>query len=148
MKKTIFLTIALLAMSVTSCSSGNKSTGQTVQDSTVSAEEALNESASKDNGDLLKSEKGLPVVVDFSATWCPPCRQMKPIFERLQTEYEGRVELVTVDVDDNPELAQRYNVSSIPTFVFLSKSGKEIYRAVGLQTETIMRADINKYLCE
>ena len=64
---------------------------------------------------VLKSE--VPVLVDFWATWCPPCRQMGPIVDELADEYEGDVLVCKLDVDENPVTAQTYGVSSIPTFI-------------------------------
>ena len=64
---------------------------------------------------VLKSDK--PVLVDFWATWCPPCRQMGPIVDQLADDYEGKAVVAKLDVDENPATAQTYGVSSIPTFI-------------------------------
>lgn len=143
MKKMFMMAIAAMAMTVASCGGNSKNTDSVDGDSEtepVSEEVAANDTAA------LKSADGLPMLADFSAEWCPPCRQMKPIFHKLQEEYKGKADLVTIDVDNNPELAQRYNVTSIPTLVYISPEGKELYRTVGFQTEDIIRADIGKYL--
>ncbi len=141
MKKVFVNGLLMIVVAVSGCSASKK---PSPADSLNSIE---NQKQVKDE-DMLKSADGLPMLVDFSAEWCPPCRQMKPVFQKLQTEFEGKVDLVTVDVDDNRDLAERYNVTSIPTLVYISPSGKELYRTVGLQTESIIRADINKYLME
>lgn len=143
MKKIFMMAIAAMAMTVASCGGSNKNVDSVDGDSVA---EPVAEQASAVDSLVLKSSVGLPMLADFSAEWCPPCRQMKPIFHRLQEEYEGKVELVTVDVDDNPALAERYNVTSIPTLVYISPEGKELYRTVGFQTEDIIRAGISKYL--
>ena len=63
--------------------------------------------------EVLDSE--LPVLVDFWATWCPPCRQMAPIVDQLAAELEGKLKVVSVDVDQNPLLQAQYGISAIPS---------------------------------
>lgn len=83
----------------------------------------------KDNfeNEVLKSSK--PVLVDFNATWCGPCRMLAPILEEVSNEND-KFNFVAVDVDDEEELAFTYNVSSIPCLVVF-KEGKEVKRSVG-----------------
>ena len=69
--------------------------------------------------EVLKS--GLPVVVDFWASWCGPCQMMGPVVEELSEELEGKVKFCKVNVDENPELAQNYDVMSIPSFKLFNK---------------------------
>ena len=64
-----------------------------------------------------------PVLVDFYADWCGPCKTLSPILEQLQTEFEGKVNIVKIDVDAHPELATEHNIRSIPTLM-LFKQGK------------------------
>jgi thioredoxin 1 len=63
-------------------------------------------------------ESPTPVVVDFYADWCPPCKMVSPILEGLSTEYQGRVRFVKVNVDDNQDLSSKYGIMSIPTVMF------------------------------
>ena len=78
---------------------------------------------------VLKSDK--PVLVDFWATWCGPCRMLGPVIEELATEYEGRVVVGKVDVDNNQEFAAKYGVRNIPT-VLVFKDGVVVGRQVGV----------------
>ena len=71
-----------------------------------------------------------PVVVDFWAEWCGPCRMMAPVLEQLAGELEGRVSFAKLNVDENPELSVRYRVEGIPTLVVFAE-GKEVGRIVG-----------------
>ncbi len=74
----------------------------------------------------------LPKLWDFWATWCPPCKQLKPTIEALEKEYEGKIEIKSIDSDENKELAQEFNVQAIPTLIFLDAKGNELSRIVGL----------------
>ena len=74
----------------------------------------------------------LPKLWDFWATWCPPCKQLKPTIEALEKEYEGKIEIKSIDVDQNKDLAQKFSVQAIPTLVFLDAKGNELSRIVGL----------------
>ncbi|MBM3314945.1 thiol reductase thioredoxin [candidate division WOR-3 bacterium] len=74
----------------------------------------------------------MPKLWDFFATWCGPCRTQAPIIAGLETEYHGRIEITSIDVDENRELAQRFNVQAIPTLVFLDAAGNELDRHTGL----------------
>ena len=77
---------------------------------------------------VLKSD--LPVVVDFWAEWCGPCKMMEPIFEEVGLEYSGRVKFVKINVDDNPESPAKYGVRGIPTMI-LFKDGDVVATRVG-----------------
>ena len=78
---------------------------------------------------------GAPLaMVDFWAEWCGPCKMLGPVIEKLAGEYEGKALVAKVNVDDEPDLAQRFGVMSIPTVVFL-KNGAEFDRKVGVMPE-------------
>jgi len=84
----------------------------------------------KDNFKDEVLESKLPVLVDFWATWCGPCRMLAPTIEEIAEEYEGTVKVGKVNVDDEPELANMFRISSIPT-VLLFKDGKVAGTSVG-----------------
>ena len=63
----------------------------------------------------------LPLMIDFNAKWCGPCKLMKPIFEELSAEYKGKVNFISIDTDKFPEIAEIYRISSIPTFILVEK---------------------------
>jgi thioredoxin 1 len=74
----------------------------------------------------------LPKLWDFWATWCPPCKQLKPTIEALEKEYEGKIEIRSINVDEDKGLSEKFDVQAIPTLVFLDAKGKELSRIVGL----------------
>lgn len=86
-----------------------------------------------------------PVVVDFSASWCGPCKQMHPIFDRLANEYKGRVKFIYVDIDKAPQLAKQYGVEAVPTLLFVNTKG-EINRQVGAMTRDEMTAAVESII--
>ena len=89
----------------------------------------------------IKTSAG-PVVVDFNATWCGPCRMMAPVLEKLSEE-KTNITFISVDVDEEGELAQSYEVYSIPCLVMI-KNGEEIGRSVGFGGEESVRQFLNK----
>lgn len=82
------------------------------------------------NKDVL--EENSPVVVDFWATWCGPCRMLSPIMEEVSDEFNGKVKFVKINVDENPDLAQKYNIASIPT-VMVFKDGNVKQNMIGFR---------------
>ncbi len=84
------------------------------------------------DSEVLKSEK--PVLVDFWATWCGPCKMIAPVLEEIAGEKDGLLKIAKLDVDQNPETAQKFGVMSIPTLL-LFKNGAEVSRIVGYQSK-------------
>lgn len=82
--------------------------------------------------EVLKSE--IPVLVDFFAEWCGPCKIMGPVFEEIGAKYEGKIKFVELNVDEAPETAAKYGVMSIPTIISFV-GGKIINTIIGLQDE-------------
>lgn len=95
------------------------------------------------DGEVLKSDK--PVLVDFWATWCGPCKIVEPTVEQIAKDFEGKIKVGKVDVDANQELASRYAVMSIPTFMIF-KGGQPVAQFVGAQPKSKFEEEINKAL--
>lgn len=93
--------------------------------------------------ELLNSE--LPLVVDFWAEWCGPCRMVSPIIDELATDFEGRVNIGKVDVDSNDEIVSQFGVRNIPTILFFQK-GAVVDKQVGATTKAALEAKINALL--
>jgi thioredoxin 1 len=93
----------------------------------------------------LVLESTRPAVVDFTASWCGPCRALAPVIEGLASDYLGRVTVAKVDIDDNPELAARYGVRSVPTVMLFAEGGvKRVY--VGARAPLEYRTGIDELL--
>jgi len=94
-------------------------------------------------GEVLNSNQ--PVLVDFWATWCGPCRAIAPIIEELAGQYEGKVKIAKLDVDDNQATASKYNVRSIPTLLFF-QNGKVVDQIVGSAPKSALEGRLNTLL--
>jgi thioredoxin 1 len=92
---------------------------------------------------VLKSE--IPVLVDFWAEWCAPCRTLAPTVDALAVENEGKVKIGKVNVDQNPKTATTYGIRSIPT-ILLFKGGKVVQQVVGVKTKAEIQSIINSHL--
>lgn len=95
--------------------------------------------------DFGQVEESALAVLDFSATWCGPCRMIAPVLEKLSEEMKGKVEFFTADVDENPNLAVRFAVQSIPALIFL-KNGIEVGREIGFKPEAALRSTLESFL--
>ncbi len=93
--------------------------------------------------EVLKSEA--PVLVDFWAPWCGPCKSMLPVIEEVAKDYEGKVKIVKVNVDENAETPQQFNVMSIPSF-FVFKGGEVAANFVGVKTKEFIAEELDKVL--
>ena len=93
--------------------------------------------------EVLSQEK--PVVIDFWAEWCGPCRMIAPIVEELAAEYEGKVMIGKCDVEDNDDITMKYGVRNIPTIIFL-KGGEVVDKQVGAVSKDALKAKIENLL--
>ncbi|OGL41593.1 MAG: thioredoxin [Candidatus Schekmanbacteria bacterium RIFCSPHIGHO2_02_FULL_38_11] len=91
--------------------------------------------------EVLKSD--IPVLVDFWATWCGPCRMVAPVVEEISEEYSGKVKVGKLNIDDNPSIASKYKVMSIPTLM-LFKGGAVVDHLIGAQSKVQIKAMIDK----
>ncbi len=86
----------------------------------------------------------IPVLVDFSAEWCGPCRMLAPVLDRVKKRMGDRIRILKIDVDENMNLATRYNIRSVPTLM-LFRDGKLLWSGVGVMTADSLENVINNY---
>ncbi|HEX5214291.1 MAG TPA: thioredoxin [Vicinamibacterales bacterium] len=109
----------------------------------MAAENVLTYTDTNFDADVLKA--GQPVLVDFWAEWCGPCRAMEPSINALATDYVGKVSVGKLNVDDNPSITMRYMVRGIPT-VMLFKGGQIVDQVVGLVDKTALKQMVDKHI--
>ncbi|MBW4538496.1 MAG: thioredoxin [Myxacorys chilensis ATA2-1-KO14] len=93
--------------------------------------------------EVLQSE--VPVLVDFWAPWCGPCRMVAPVVDEIAAQFEGKVKVVKVNTDDNPSIASKYGIRSIPTLMIF-KGGQRVDMVVGAVPKTTLSNTLEKYL--
>jgi thioredoxin 1 len=93
---------------------------------------------------MVLQEKDQPVLVDFWATWCHPCKIQEPIIDELSQEIGDKAKIVKVEVDDSPVVSQKYNVLSIPT-LFIFKNGEAVWQGVGVHQKSVIASELAKH---
>ena len=147
MRRGLLLLCGLLLIVMVSCNEKPRPHGigdlPTVNEQAASADRAANELQPPIPQNLIPVMG--PTVVDFYATWCGPCKQLAPILEGLETKYQGRVAFLRIDVDEQPDLAQAFQVESIPTLFFITPAGV-VDACIGLSSESELDAQIQAML--
>lgn len=105
--------------------------------------QAMNVSLTTFETEVLESK--IPVVIDFYADWCGPCRMLGPILDRLSERYNQRAKVVKVNIDDEPALAQQFNVSAVPTLAFVLH-GEVVAEAQGLVSEADLSSVVEQLI--
>ncbi|MEU3307880.1 thioredoxin [Nocardiopsis sp. NPDC055551] len=93
--------------------------------------------------EVLASDK--PVLVDFWADWCGPCKQMAPVLDKLAEEYGDKIEVVKINTDQNPETPRAYNVMSLPT-MNVYKDGKVVKQLIGAKPKRVLEKELGEFL--
>lgn len=145
MKKISFLVSALLVLLMSNCNAGNPSKTSASSNSSGVVIALTNEVFKQKvfNYEVNKSwkfEGNLPVIIDFYATWCGPCRQLSPIVEELAKKYDGKIIVYKVDTDKEPQLAQSMGIQSLPTLLFIPVKGQPRSSIGAVPRETLEKA--------
>ena len=93
--------------------------------------------------EVLGSEK--PIMVDFWAEWCGPCRAVSPILDQIASEYSDKIDVVKLNVDENPETAMKYQITSIPTMKVF-RGGEVVKTVIGAKPKPALEADLQEFL--
>jgi thioredoxin 1 len=97
------------------------------------------------NFDQEVLEADTPVLVDFTATWCGPCRQIAPLIDQIADEYDGRVKVTKLDIDDSPATAQKFGIRGVPT-LYVFKGGQVVAQQVGAVPKAVMQQLVERAL--
>ena len=124
MKHLAFILIVAVSCMIASC-------GNSAKSEKADANEAVQLTKEEAQAKISDATSGKHTVIDFNATWCGPCRAFAPIFEEAQATFADSFEFKSIDIDNNQELAQKYNVEAIPCIVVLDAAGNEVARNVG-----------------
>jgi len=88
---------------------------------------------------------GKTVLVDFTATWCGPCKMMAPVLEQLKRQFEDRLTIIKIDIDKNPQAAQSFGIQGVPTLILFS-DGKQQWRQSGVMTVQALKGVVDQFV--
>lgn len=144
------LLILVCAAFIGACSNNSNSRSTDGESVTAAAHTDSERALAPDSAALVASripaKKGMPQVLEFSATWCGPCQAMKPVFEEAVKKYDGKIKMQSIDVDENPALTEKYNIHSIPAFILIDAYGKVVERHEGLMQADELDSMLNSLL--
>jgi thioredoxin len=140
MRKIIYLLIVCFIVSSTAVA--QKSTKSEIEE--LSLKTFKKKVWNFDRDKLFKKEGKIPIILDFYATWCKPCKMMAPHLRALQEKYRGKLIIYEIDIDKEPELAQRFNISSIPVLVYASNQ-KSYKSELGYRDYDELEKHVNSY---
>ncbi|MBU0758226.1 MAG: thioredoxin [Nanoarchaeota archaeon] len=101
----------------------------------------------KKNFENEVNKSATPVIIDFWASWCMPCRMMGPVFEELSDDYTGKLKFAKLSTEEEPDLADKYQITGIPCLI-VAKGGKEVDRIVGFAPKEVMKQKIDDALAK
>jgi thioredoxin 1 len=150
MKRAIFITLLFTSLFLSNCNAGNPTHGDKKSISGNVVTQLSNDGFKKlifnyEINKEWKYEGTKPVIIDFYADWCPPCRQLSPLVEEIAKEYEGKIVVYKVNTDKEKALTQTMGISSLPTLLFIPATGKPQITVGAMPKETLVKA-VNEIL--
>jgi thioredoxin len=147
MKKIIFCMVALLVLAACTKKADNQENSNTVNPSAQDEMTTNNQSEEGHDGWMKQSTllSSKPMVVDFYATWCGPCKQLVPILDKIEQNHKGEVIFKRIDVDQEPELAMEFHIDAIPLLMFITPTG-DYQTLTGLQEASVIEGKIAELL--
>ena len=128
------------------CAKENTSSAEQGKSVIELTSEQFNKLVYNTNGNELKYLGKMPAIVDFTATWCGPCRQTAPVLEEIAKEYAGKIVVYKVDVDKCAAIASAMGISSIPAILYIPTDGRKPVMTVGAKNKATFKSEISKYL--
>jgi len=148
MKKILFCLTALMVLAACNSKSDNNEQQTAENNGAAQSEMPVATPDDEGQGEWIKQTTIMtskPMVIDFYATWCGPCKQLAPILDQIEQNHKGEVIFKRIDVDQEPELAQEFRVEAIPTLMFVTPKG-DYQTIMGLQEAAVIEAKIAELL--
>lgn len=142
--KRIFLAVVMTSLVIASCGQTNKDNKQASEPIEIGASDFI-DGVIDYRTEEWRFVGDTPVVIDFFATWCPPCRKLTPVLKELAAEYGDKVRFYKVDVDKDPDLAKAFGVKSMPTIFYISKDGV-LNSSIGYMDKDKLKEVIEGYI--